>query len=491
MGIWRGNSVVTLRAGLFFVMVSSGCTVGPHYTVPHIDTPEQWVGSGAPVCPAAPADIARLARWWDAFGDATLQSLIERALMANLDIQRARARIQEARATKGVVASGLWPSAELKGAYTRYRSPANAPGRVIATTANLFQTGLDAVWELDLFGGRRRSIEAAEADIEVAIEDARDVMVTLAAEVALNYIDLRSAQEQLRIATRTLKAHQHAADLTRMRCGAGLVSAMDVARAEALVATTASDIPAFEATARQSIYSISVLLGLEPAALDKELSEPSSIPTAPPHVPMVLPSELLERRPDVRRALASFHGATARIGIAKADLFPKFNLVGSGGFQGAALRDWLSWQHRTWSVGPAIDWQIFTAGKVRSAVKAYESAQEQSLLQYKKTVLQAFREIEDALAAYAGEQARNKALSEAVAAHRKTVDLAVQLYTEGMTEFLNVLDAQRSLYASEEALAQSTRNLSRNVVALYKALGGGWEEAHDGEYYPLPTYEGR
>jgi multidrug efflux system outer membrane protein len=454
----------------------TGCAVGPDYTPPEMATPEHWAGQGL-LTDARPADQAQTVRWWKAFGDPTLDALVERAVAGNPDMQGAKARIRGARAARLGAASGLWPSVESKSGYSHNRSVAAAgPGGTVSAERNLFQTGLDALWELDLFGGVRRSVEAADAELQARIEDLRDVLVTLAAEVALTYIDLRGTQEQLLIARRTLEAQRHTAQLVRSRFGAGLAGALDVARADALVATTASQIPALETTVRQTIYAISVLLGAEPARTLEELSEPCSIPPAPPHLPVVLPSELLARRPDIRRAQEAVRSATARIGVATADLFPRFNLIGSAGFQGTKLNDWLKWSNRVWSVGPTIDWQIFTAGKVRSNIEVQKAARDEALSTYTKTVLAAFQEVENALVAYAGERDRYKALEESVASNRKALDLARRLYTEGMTDFLDVLEAERSLYASEDALAQSRRTLSRQVVALYKALGGGWEE---------------
>jgi NodT family efflux transporter outer membrane factor (OMF) lipoprotein len=231
----------------------------------------------------------------------------------------------------------------------------------------------------------------------------------------------------------------------------------------------------FEASAQQAIYSLGVLLALEPSALVEELSPLSSIPAAPPEVPMLLPADLLLRRPDVRRAEAQIHGATARIGVATADLFPRFNLTGSAGFRGDAINEWLKWSNRVWSFGPAMDWQIFSAGRVTSNIELQRAIQEEAFLAYQKVVLTAFQDVENSLVTYAKEQERRKALLEAVTANRKAVDLATQLYIQGETDFLNVLNAQRSLYVSEDALVQSTRNLSTGLVALYKALGGGWD----------------
>ena len=321
----------------------------------------------------------------------------------------------------------------------------------------------------------RRNIEAADADIQASIEDQRDVLVTLVAEVALNYIDLRDFQKEIIIAQNNLKSQQHTAGITRKRFQVGLVSALDVANADALVATTSSQIPLLETSAQKAIYSLSVLLGKEPSALVKELSPVTPIPANPPEIPMVLPSELLLRRPDVRRAEAQVHSATARIGAATADLFPKFNLVGSTGFQGDKTSDWIKRANRVWSVSPSVGWNIFDAGRIRSNIELQKAIQKETLLAYEKTVLTALQDVENALIAYAKEQQRRLALLDAVAANRKAVDLSTRLYIEGLTDFLNVLDAQRSQYSSEQALVISTRSLSTDLVALYKALGGGWE----------------
>jgi NodT family efflux transporter outer membrane factor (OMF) lipoprotein len=339
----------------------------------------------------------------------------------------------------------------------------------------LFQTGLDAAWEMDVFGGVRHSVEAAEADVQFAVEDHRDVLVTLVSEVAINYVELRGFQQEIVIARNNLAAQQKTADLTHKKFQGGIVGTLDVANADAQVATTASQIPLLEAAAQQAIYNLSVLLGLEPAALLQELSPTYSIPETPPEVPMGIPSEVLRRRPDIRRAEARIHGATARIGIATAALYPKFSLTGSINFQNNHLHELINWKDRFGTAGPAVDWQIFSAGRVRSNIELQKALSQESVLAYQKTVLTAIQDVENALVAYAKEHERHKTLVDAVTANRKAVDMATQLYTQGLTDFLNVLVAQRSLYASEDALVQSTRNLSTDLVALYKALGGGWD----------------
>jgi NodT family efflux transporter outer membrane factor (OMF) lipoprotein len=460
-----------LKVTLFFcVLTMAGCTVGPDYQRQDANMPLTWVGITEPI--KGSSDYSELVHWWTGFNDPNLTSLVERAINTNLDLLQAQARIRQARAARGIAAGGLWPMADATGSYTRGRIP--ILGNPDPPTRNLFQTGLDAAWELDIFGGVRRSVEAAEADVQFAIEDHRDVLVTLVSEVALNYIELRGFQQEIVIAQNNLEAQQQTAELTHKKFQGGLIGTLDVANADAQVATTASQIPQLEAAAQQTIYNLSVLLGLEPTALLKELSPTNTIPLAPPQVPIGIPSELLRRRPDIRRAEAAIHAATARIGIATADLYPKFNLTGSLNFQNDQLHGLINQKDRFWTVGPAVDWQIFSAGRVRSNIELQKALNQESVLAYQKTVLTAIQDVENALVAYAKEHDRHKTLVDAVTANRKAVDMATQLYTQGLTDFLNVLVAQRSLYASEDALVQSTCNLSTDLVALYKALGGGW-----------------
>jgi NodT family efflux transporter outer membrane factor (OMF) lipoprotein len=450
------------------VMMTAGCTVGPDYKPQEPNMPAAYTGRISTA--ETPAEYTNLVQWWTVFNDPNMTSLVDRAVKSNLDLLQAEARIRQARAARGVAAAGFWPTADTTGSYARSRS-----GGSSATYSNLFKAGLDAAWELDIFGGTRRSIEAAEADIQFAVEDHRDVLVTLVSEVSLNYVELRGFQQEIVIARDNLKAQQHTAELTRKRFQGGLVGSLDVANADAQVATTASQIPTMETSAQQAIYNLSVLLGREPAALLEELSSASLIPTTPPEVPMGIPSKLLRRRPDIRRAEAQIHSATARIGVATADLFPKFSLTGSLNFQSNQLNRLINWNNRSWSFGPAVDWQIFNAGSVSSNIELQKALQQETMLVYQKTVLTALQDVENALVAYANEHQRRKALVDAVAANRNAVELATKLYAQGQTDFLNVLNAQRSLYGSEDALVQSTRNLSTDLVALYKALGGGWD----------------
>ena len=464
------------------VLTVAGCAVGPNYHAPELGAPAAWTGTTVapslttnmpPLTSRPTPQPAAVDRWWATFKDPTLDSLVSRAVASNLDLKLAESRIREARAQWGVQFAGFWPSADAFGQYTRSSVNRSPP------PVNLYRAGLDASWELDVFGGTRRAVEAADADIVTSIENRRDVMVTLLSEVALDYINLRGLQRQLVIAKENLAAQEHSVELTRKLFNGGLNSKLDVVNAEAQVATTRSQIPAVESAVRQTIYSLSLLLAREPSALLEELSIEALLPVTPPEVPIGLPSDLLRRRPDIRRAEAQLHGATARIGVAIADLFPKFSLTGSLGTTGDKSSSLVKWDNRFYSVGPSGTWAIFDAGRIRSNIKVQNELEEQALFSYQKTLLTALSDVENALVAYVKEQQRRQSLADSVALNQQAVTLSMQLYTQGQTDYLNVLSAQRSLYAAQDSLVQSERTVATDLVAVYKALGGGWEQARE------------
>jgi len=462
-------------------LLLGGCLVGPDFVAPTPAAPERF--SEAPSAAAGqPSETAvsgtEQVRWWRQFDDATLDRLVTEAIEANLDLQLAQTRLREARAERGIAAAGLWPSVGASASYQRART-AGAPG-----DHDLFQAGLDAAWELDLFGGRRRNLESAEATVLSAVEAIRDAQVSLVAEVALNYLQLRSYQQETAIAQKNLQAQRRTADIIRRQFKAGFASALDLANAEATVASTEAQIPVFETAERQGIHALGVLLGRYPGELLPRLSAPAGLPAVPKRVPAGLPSELLRRRPDVREAEAKLHAATAQIGVAVADFFPSFSLTGSLNWNSNLLRSWWSGASRSFGVGPAVNWQIFQGGAVAANVRLQEALRDEAGLNYRKTVLTAFQEVEDALVSFAKEQEHRKSLSEAVTANRRAVELSLRLYGEGQIDFLSVVVAQRALYAAEDSLVQSDRNLAVDLVALYKALGGGAEtlSAADGRH---------
>ena len=471
---YRLSLSVVAGSLLLALCLLNGCLVGPNYHPPQTSLPKEWAGETempAGQSSKATSQPADLAQWWQQFDDPILAALVEEALKTNLDLGIAETRLRQARAVRGVVVGGLWPQVTASAGYQRM----NKAG-VISGDQDLYQSGLDAVWELDLFGGLRRSVESGNATIQAAIENIRDVQVSLIAEVALNYIQLRGYQQEIVIARNNLDAQQHTADITHKRFNVGFASALDVANADSNVATTAAQIPVFESAARQSIYALSVLLARTPIDLVKQLSPTNNLPKVPAQIPVGLPSDLLRRRPDIRVSEAQLHAATAQIGAAVANFFPKFSLTGTINWQSNLLSSWWLDTSRSYGIGPAITWPIFQGGAIASNVRLQEALRDQAFITYQKTVLAALKDVENALIAFAKEQQHRKTLIDAVVANRKAVDLSLQLYTEGLTDFLNVLNSQRSLYASEDALVQSERNIVIDLIALYKALGGGWEE---------------
>jgi NodT family efflux transporter outer membrane factor (OMF) lipoprotein len=424
------------------------------------------------------AGAAAVADWWTTFKDPTLDALIGQAIQSNLSLQQARSRVLQARAARTGAGAGLWPTVNVAASNATSGASAASSGASTAVSAtgtrNLFQAGLDATWELDFFGGTRRGVESAEANLLAAIEDSRDVTVTLAAEVALDYITLRGTQQQLVIARRNLEAQRETADITRRRLSVGFASALDVANAEAQVSTTLAQIPSLEASERQTIFALGVLLGREPGALVADLSPAGALPVMPPVVPTGLPSELLQRRPDIRRAEAQLHSATAQVGVATANLFPKISLTGSGGVQKLAQGALVAAAGGYWSLIPALAQPLFDAGKNRANIRVQEAVTQQALLAYQQAVLTALQDVESALIAMTKDQERRAALADAVASNRTAVDLSTRLYTAGELDFLNLLTAQRNLYTSEDALVQADRAIALDLIALYKGLGGGW-----------------
>jgi NodT family efflux transporter outer membrane factor (OMF) lipoprotein len=480
------NTMMKRYAGIAgIILISSGCAVGPNYQRPDTAAPATWQEGQQNGVDVQAADLAH---WWKAFNDPLLDSLIERAVKSNLDLRVAEARVREERAALAATASGLWPTLDASGSYTRSRASRNAllfggsSGGGGATFSgglilehDLFQNGFDANWEVDIFGGTRRSVEAAEATLEATVEQRRSVLVTLLGDVAKNYIDLRGFQRRLAVAEANLKAQQETLELTKVRFDAGLASDFDVAQAEGQVKTTEAQIPTLQTAIKQTGYAIDVLLGSQPGSSRDELAKSAAVPALPPEAHVGLPVDLLRRRPDIRSAERQLAAATAQVGAATADLYPKFSLTGNIGLQSISASDWFTGRSRFWSIGPTITWPVFDAGRIRANIEVRNAQQEQALRLYEKSVLTAFQDVENALVNYGNEQIRYRSLLEGTAANRRAVQLANDLYTQGLVPFLNVLDAQRTLYASESDLAQSEAGMASNLVALYKALGGGWE----------------
>ena len=459
-----------LLAGLL-----AGCTVGPDYHPPKTAAPAQWVSppdGGETNLPAADA------AWWKSFQDAELDSLVARAAQSNLNIRAAVARVREARAAARVVSAGLAPTLDATVSYTRDRYSANGfppfpPG--VPVEADVYQAGFDAAWELDVFGGARRAAEAARADLAAAEFGRRNVLITVFAEVARHYVAARAFQRRLAVAGANLKAQEEILALTRDRFAKGLTGELDVKEADALLAATRAQTPVFESGFRDAVYQLALLLGQPPGALLDELTNAAPIPASPPAVPIGLPSDLLQRRPDVQQAERQLAAATARVGAAASALYPKFSLTGDAGLQSISAGDWFAAGSRFWTAGPTVQWRIFDAGRIRAGIAVQDARVDEALAAYEQTMLAAFTDVETALTAYAQEQTRRQYLEHAAEANKQAVALASDLYTHGLADFLRVLESRRALYQSQDAVVESERAVSSDLIALYKALGGGWE----------------
>lgn len=499
-------------AGAFALALSAaGCMVGPNYKKPDTTlAPAYSATQPASTQPTVQVPPVDLTRWWETFNDPQLNQLISNAVATNLDVQIAQARVRQARAQLDVAYGGLFPIVDGSASYSRARASkttsaatftgtststggttggaaggAALGGFNLPTETDLFQGGFDAGWELDVFGGQRRTIEAAYGTFEAQIDARRGAFVTLLSEVARNYILLRGYQYQLSIADKNIAAQVDTVQLQQQKLTAGISTDLTVAQAQALLASTQAARPTLQTQVSQTIHRLGILLGQEPTALQAELETATPIPVGPPSIPPGLPSELLRRRPDIRQAERTLASATASIGVATAELFPKFSLNGSIGLSSAKFTNWGDSNSIFWSVGPSVQWRLFDAGAIRANVRVEEAARDEAMLTYRQTVYQAVSDVEDSLVAYDREQARTKSLQESVDANRRALNLARQLNDAGVVDFLNVLTAQQSLFQSEDQLAQSQQLVSTNLVAVYKALGGGWETTETPPQPPL------
>lgn len=450
--------------------------VGPDYQRPETAMPQDWgdmTGAGLT------SSSEEIVQWWTLFQDETLNSLIERAVSSNKDLKIAGARIREARAQWRMAGAEIFPKLEAAGSYSHQRQSENAStsgsGANFPGDQDLYQIGFDASWEVDVFGGVRRSVEAAGAELDAANELRRDVLVSLLSEVAANYLELRASQRRIAVLRENIKTQENTLELLQGRFNAGLSGSLEVSQAEAQLRATESRLPAIEASVLMSIHRIGVLTGKEPGALLAELSVERHIPPVPPQVPVGLPSDLLRRRPDVRRMERLLAAQTARIGVATADLFPRFYLTGIAGVKSLESSDLISRDSRFYSIGPSVNWPVFEGGRIRANIEVQNARQEQALLTYENAVLTSLEDVKNAIVAYSKEQATCRALGQAVESSRKATEISKALYAQGLDDFLNVLVSQGALHQVEDQYIQSEQRVSTSLVALFKALGGGWE----------------
>ncbi len=466
------------------ILLVTACTVGPNYQRPAVAVPETFSKATAP----GPTDT-ELASWWGAFGDPELDALVDRTLAQNLDLEAAAARIREARARETVAGAAALPQVDAQGSVTHQRISENAipippgaggqqgggafglPGSEFTT----WRAGFDASWEIDLFGKTRRSVEAAKARTEAAIWNRRDLQVTAAAEVANAYLTLRTLQERIANAEANVASEQRSEQLVAARARGGLATGQDLAQQSSAMSAAAAAIPALQAQAEAQIHAIAVLTDQAPETLDGELTTAKALPS-PPAVPPGVPSELLRRRPDIRAAERQLAASTADIGVAVADLYPRFSLTAAPALVSTALSSLLAWGSRSFSLGAAVDWPLFAGGRTRGEIAVANARQQQALVAYRKSVLTALQDVEDALSRVDGDRGKLDNLKSAVSDAARAEQISDTRYRGGLVTYSDVLLARGRRLSLEEQMIDAQGALARDTASLFKALGGGWPE---------------
>ncbi len=465
-----GLACVWLATGLL-ILATACAPVGPDYSRPEVPVPATWSGRLEGGLTAAELDPASLSRWWEGLGDPLLSRLVETAIQANLDLRTADAQLRQARAERALARGARFPT--LGGRGSTVRSGEITSG---SSSSELYAGGFDASWEIDVFGGQRRAIEAAAADEQAALESRRDVLVSVLAEVALNYVELRTFQERLAIAQQNLRTQEEALGIVQAQVERGAALGVDLEQALSNVAATRAQIPSLSQNVSRAKNRLSVLLGEAPGSRSEELRDPGELPVPPVEVALGVPADVLRRRPDVRRAERQLAAETARVGVATAELYPKFVLNGTIGIESLSL----SGLTGLYNTGSQVTWQIFDGGRTRSRIEVQDAIQEQALIAYEGALLEALEDVENAMTDFAEEQVRLQSLRESEAAAARAAALASTRYEAGGSPFLEVLDAQRTLLGAADSRAESEGEVVSNVIRLYKALGGGWDSEEPG-----------
>jgi NodT family efflux transporter outer membrane factor (OMF) lipoprotein len=460
--------------------------VGPDYKQPEVEEPKEWIEKDEPQIKSEPEDFSK---WWTALNDPVLDRLIEVAYEQNLPLRIAGIRILEARARLGFTKGTLYPQTQQAvGSYARISTSENAanipPPGFFDSSFSQYGVSFDAAWELDFWGRFRRLVQSGIGNFEVSIADYDNTLVTLTAEVARTYVVIRTLEEQLAIARENVKIQERSLRIAQVRFRGGDVSELDVSQATALLKGTQASIPRLQADLRQAKNGLSILLGILPGESEGMLVGAEGIPTAPAEVAVGIPAELLRRRPDIRRSERQMAAQSARIGFVKSDLYPHFILFGSIGFTAESSSDLFDSKSLEALGGPAIRWDIFNYGRIKNRVRIQDARFQELVVSYQNTVLKAAQEVEDAMVAFlrTGEEARF--LTESVKAYKRSVDLSMLQYREGLTDYQRVLDAQRFLTLAQEGQIATKGSVVINLVAMYKALGGGWETRIGKDFVP-------
>lgn len=489
---------------LLLALGLAGCAVGPDYQAPKPAVPGGYNTLDSQEA-SKPQNAAINSRWWRSFNDPQLDSLIERAIAGNLSLQQTVLRIAGAREQLTQAQGSLFPTLGGSAKVTRQQLglegllksngatdqlDSNVASQLNGLTqpVNLYQGSFDASWELDLWGKVRRQVEAANAQQQAAIEQRNDALVSLEAEVARAWLQLRGAQSTIQTLQQQIEVAQQITELTQSQQRNGLAPLTDVENARAQLSTLQAQLPQYQSQARQAMNGLAVLLGKTPGALDAELSTPKALPPLPQFVPVGIPSTLARRRPDIRQAEATLHAQTADIGVSVAQLFPSLSLTGQLGVRNTDVSYLDNWSSHFYSYGPSLSIPIFQGGQLVSSVKLARAQQASAALEYRQTVLTALQDVENALVSYRADQQRVTALDETTGALQRAFDLASDSYRQGLSTFLEVLDAQRQLAQAEEQATQARMQSALDLVALYKALGGGWETYQNVDMPQYPVF---
>lgn len=446
--------------------------VGPDYAgAPELEVPENWDNQLNNEFIEASASQTQ---WWTLFNDPVLNDLISRAAVDNLDAKISLARVEVARANLGIAEGAKLPALDGLGDVSEKSKSKSVSGD--KDTDIYSSIGLDISWEIDIFGYLRRSIEAADAQLDRSVERYRDVMVILYAEIANNYVALRTAQERLQYALENVKSQKDTLRIVNARYEAELVSEVDLLQSEQNLAAAQSNIPLFHARINELSNSLAILLGKNPGTLNSELKQSYGIPHVPEKTVVQVPREILRQRPDIREAERLLAQETAEVGIATAEEYPRFNLNGTFGYDSKEFDNQFSSDSRYWSFGPNFRWNIFDGGATQAAIEVQDAQVEEARVNYEKRVLRAFEEVENAIKSYKEEKQRNASLNVSVSAAKKVNKITLARYTSGLIDFQEVQDAERVIFFQEDDLAKSNGNLVQFIIQLYKAMGGGWED---------------
>jgi len=473
------SKIMTCAVTCYSLLSLGGCVMGPDFKTPETPLAAHWANTPSQSGHSGTAELPVDMRWWDSFGDAQLSALVREAQTRNFDLQMAASRLEQSRAMRRQVAADTLPAVDGSAGYSRSRNSQrglNDPsGKEGKQAFNLWNGGLGVSWEADLWGRVKRSVEVADASVHMAEEDRHAVQLLVIVQTAQDYIELRSTQQGLAVVEQNLHIAQRSLELTRLQLKEGVATDLEVSEAAAQVAEIQARLAPLQQHSAQLINALSLLLAREPRALQAQLSTPANVPSYTATVPIGLPSELAERRPDIRRAQAQLHAATAAIGVAEADFYPRITLSGNMGFQALQLSDLGSWGSRSFAFGPGVSVPLFEGGRLKGALQLQEGRQQEAGIGFQKTVLRAWHEVDDALVAYQANQRRRDSLLQAVAHNQRALDSVHQQYTQGTVDFLNVLTVQNALLANQAALVDSTAQVSLSLVDLYGALGGGWQ----------------